>query len=411
MADTTLYPLKFLPLYKNTLWGGNKIKNLGFDYAPLENCGEMWVLSALPGNESVVENGFLAENTITDLLEIYMGELIGERLFDRYGTEFPLLVKIINSAQKLSIQVHPDDRLARERGMENGKTEMWYILDAEKGSTLISGFEKEVTPQEYQQYLALDHLEEIMHHENVQRGDVFFIPAGRAHALGEGLLLAEIQQTSDCTYRLYDYNRRDSQGNPRPLHTREAMDALSFKPVKDAKTHYSYRPNHTTQIADCDYFQVNILSLTKPMKKDFRKLDSFVAYLCVEGIAAVKALDHIVPFHEGEVILVPATSDFVELHAEGEAKLLEIFIDPAKIPEEDLIHRNDLDWGARFCDKEEDYEDEEVSDWISAFEQMNMDEEDYEEEEHECHCDEEGHECHCHEENHQCHCGKENKEK
>lgn len=395
MSDTTLYPLKFLPLFKNTIWGGNLIKNFGFDYDPLPNCGELWALSSIPDNESVVENGFLAENTINDVIEIYMGELLGERIFDCFGTQFPLLIKLINSAKPLSVQVHPDDQLARQRGMENGKTEMWYTLYAEPDASLISGFEKEVTPDEYQQYLSLGRLESILHQEKPQQGDVFFVPAGRVHALGAGLLVAEIQQNSDCTYRIYDYNRTDEDGNKRQLHTEEALAAISFKPTSDARTHYSYRPNSTTQLVSCPQFTTNVISLTKPMRKDFRKLDSFVVYLCTEGIAAVRALDHIVPFHAGELVLVPAVADFVEIHPKGEAKLLEVYIDPEQISDDQLIHRNDQDWLAQFRGSgdefPEDPEDMEISDWISAFEQslLPMDEPN----DHECHCGEHDHEC------------------
>mgnify|MGYP004442899589 CR=1 FL=1 len=216
-----LYPMKFLPLYKDKIWGGNKIKDLGFNYAPLPNCGELWALSAVEGNESIIANGFLAENSLAEALEIYMGELIGEANYDRFGNQFPLLIKVIDANDRLSIQVHPDDTLAQQRGMDMGKTEMWYILQAEEGSTIVDGFTAKVTPEEYQNLLAQGKLEDILHVEHPQQGDVFFIPAGRVHALGKGLLLAEIQQTSDCTYRIYDYNRRDAQGNLRQLHTAE----------------------------------------------------------------------------------------------------------------------------------------------------------------------------------------------
>lgn len=346
--DTSLYPLKFLPLYKNKVWGGNKIKTFGFDYAPLENCGELWALSGMEGNESVIADGFLAENTLAEAIEIYMGELVGEKIFQQFGTQFPLLVKLIDAADDLSIQVHPDDALARSRGMENGKTEMWYVLEAEPGAELISGFEKEVTPEEYQQYLATGHIVSILHREKPQSGDLFFIPAGRVHAIGKGLLLAEIQQASDCTYRLYDYNRPGSDGQPRALHTAEALDAIDYSVVRDARTHYSYKPNATTRLVECPYFVTSLVPLEKPMRKDFSSLDSFVVYLCVEGIAAVKALDHIAPIHAGECVLVPALAESVELFSEGPAKLLEIYIDPEKLEDNGQNHAHDLDWLATF---------------------------------------------------------------
>ena len=204
-----LYPLKFLPLYKNVLWGGNKLKGYGFDYEPLPNCGELWALSSVEGRESVIANGFLAENTLNEAIEIYMGDLVGDKVYNRFGTNFPLLFKVIDAAQDLSIQVHPDDELAQQRGMSCGKTEMWYVMEADAGARLISGFRRDTDPEEYRAALAAGHLEELLYSEEPEAGDVYFIPAGRVHALGKGLMVAEIQQTSDCTYRIYDYNRRD----------------------------------------------------------------------------------------------------------------------------------------------------------------------------------------------------------
>ena len=321
-----LYPMKFMPLFKNKVWGGNKIKALGFDYDPLPNCGELWALSGVEGNESVITNGFLADNTLNEVLEIYMSDLVGEKNYNRFGNEFPLLVKIIDANDRLSIQVHPDDTLARQRGLGNGKTEMWYIIDAEKDAEIVDGFKKEVTRDEYQKYLERGSLEELLHIEYPQNGDVFFIPAGRVHALGKGLLLAEIQQTSDTTYRIYDYNRPDADGKLRQLHTAEALDAIDFGVTTDGKTHYNYQPNHTVQLANCPWFTTNLIALDKPLRKDFTQLDTFVAYLCTEGVAAVKTLDTITPFHAGECVLVPAVADIVELYAEKTAKLLEVFI-------------------------------------------------------------------------------------
>ena len=346
--ETTLYPMKFLPLFKNKVWGGNKIKTLGFDYSPLPNCGEMWVLSAVKDNESVVANGFLEGNTLDEVLEIYMSELLGEKNYQHFGNEFPLLVKIIDAGDRLSIQVHPDNELARQRGMENGKTAMWYIIEAEEGAEIVDGFRQQVTRDEYQKFLEFGHLEELLHIERPQNGDVFFIPAGRVHALGKGLLLAEIQQSSDCTYRIYDYNRPDANGKLRELHTAEALDAIDFAPTADGRTHYNYTQNGTVQLAECPYFTTNLIALDKPMRKDFAQLDSFVIYLCTDGIAAVKSLDTICPIHAGECVLVPACADSVELYCEGPAKLLEVYVDPKQWNEEGVNHANDFDWAVQF---------------------------------------------------------------
>lgn len=377
--------MKFLPLYKNKIWGGNKIKGLGFNYDPLPNCGELWTLSGVEDNESVIANGFLANNNLSEALEIYMGELVGERNYLRFGNEFPVLIKIIDANDKLSIQVHPDDTLARERGMENGKTEMWYIMEAEKGAKIVDGFTIDVTADEYQKILQMGHLEDILHIEHPQNGDVFFIPAGRVHALGKGLLLAEIQQTSDCTYRIYDYNRPDANGKRRELHTAEALAAIDFGELKDGKTHYHYEENKTVQLAHCPHFTTNLISLTKSLRKDFSQLDSFVAYLCTEGIAAVKALDKIVPFHAGECVLVPAVAQDVELHCEFPAKLLEIYIDPESYKDDELRHGADMDWTARYIG------DKNPDDFVDEDDDMSSVNDTIDEEHEHCNCNHDGH--------------------
>ena len=403
-----LYPMKFMPLFKNKVWGGNKIKSLGFDYDPLPNCGELWALSSVEGNESIITNGFLADNTLNEVLEIYMGELVGERNFERFGTQFPLLIKLIDAADKLSIQVHPDDALAQSRGMENGKTEMWYILEAEQGAQIIDGFNRPLSVEEYELYLQNGKLEQLLHVEYPDSGDAFFIPAGRVHALGKGILLAEIQQTSDCTYRLYDYNRPDTNGKLRELHTAEALAAIDFSELKDGKTHYTYRENATQQLANCPYFTTNLVQLTPPdaqhpsnptaIRKDFHDLDSFVVYFCVEGIAAVKCLEKICPIHVGECVLVPAVADSVELFSEGPAKLLEIYIDPSTYAGMELPHKNDFDWFAQFvgadpddccCDDDCDCHHDDDCDCDDCHD-------------HDCHCEDD--DCHCHHD-HDCHCG------
>ena len=326
--QSSLYPLKFLPLYKNVIWGGNRLKEYGFNYDPLPNCGELWVLSSVEGHESVVANGFLADNTINEAIEIYMGDLVGDKVFNRFGTEFPLLFKVIDAAQDLSIQVHPDDALAQRRGMPCGKTEMWYVMQADPGARLISGFRRDTSPQEYSDALQAGHLEDLLHSEQPAPGDVYFIPAGRVHALGRGLMVAEIQQSSDCTYRIYDYNRVDSNGRRRQLHTAEAMDAIDFSAVHGhASNRYHAALNQTTTVVHCPYFTTRIIPFDRPVRKSLEDVDSFVVYFCVEGLAAVKSLETIVPLHAGECVLVPAVADSVELFSEGPAKLLEVSVD------------------------------------------------------------------------------------
>ena len=332
MEDSALYPLKFYPLFKNKIWGGNKIKtDLGIDYSPLANCGEMWILSGVDGNESMVENGFLAENNLNEVLEIYNADLVGEANYARFGNEFPLLIKIIDANDRLSVQVHPDDEHAKAQGLDSGKTEMWYVMDSTDESIIIDGFSKKMTVASYQKSLADGTLVDSLNAVHPDKGDVFFIPGGRVHAIGKGILLAEVQQTSDTTYRIYDWNRTDENGNGRELHTAQALEVLDFTPVKNVKTNYSYTKNATSALAKCPYFTTNLLVFDKPIKKDFAALDSFVAYCCLEGICAVRALNTIVPMRAGECILVPAIADIVEIFPEREAKVLEVYIDNAKI--------------------------------------------------------------------------------
>lgn len=341
-----LYPLIFQPLYKNVIWGGNRLRDYGFNYDPLPNCGELWALSSVEGHESVIANGFLADNTLNEAIEIYMGDLVGDKVFNRYGTEFPLLIKIIDAAQDLSIQVHPDDELAQQRGMSRGKTEMWYVMLADPGSRLVSGFRRDTSADEYTAALAAGHLMDLLHSEQPQPGDVFFIPAGRVHALGKGLMVAEVQQTSDCTYRIYDYDRTDKDGKKRQLHTAEAMDAIDFSGIRGhASTHYEARQNATTTLAHCPYFTTRLISFDSPMRKNLEDVDTFVVYLCVDGLAAVKSMETIVPMHTGECVLVPAVADNVELFCEGPSKLLEITIDTSDWHD---APNTDNDWLATF---------------------------------------------------------------
>lgn len=344
--DSPLYPLKFHPLFKNVIWGGNRLRDYGFNYDPLPNCGELWALSSVEGHESVISNGFLADNTLNEAIEVYMGDLVGDKVFNRFGTSFPLLLKIIDAAQDLSIQVHPDDQLAQQRGMPQGKTEMWYVMQADPGSRLISGFDHDTNPQEYTEALNSGQLPNLLHAEQPAPGDVYFIPAGRVHALGKGIMVAEIQQTSDCTYRIYDWGRVDKDGKPRTLHTAEAMDAIDFSGIHGhANTRYSLHRGGSTTLEDCPYFTTRLIDLVAPVRQNLEDIDTFVIYLCVDGIAAVKSMDTIVPLHTGECVLVPAVADAAELYCEGEAKLLEVTIDTHEWNDPPS---NENDWVAQF---------------------------------------------------------------
>lgn len=322
-----LYPLKFTPVFKDKIWGGSKIKTkLGLDFGELPNCGEAWVVSGVEGNQTRIQNGFLAGNELNEVLEIYMDELVGEHAFEEFGTEFPLLVKFIDANDYLSIQVHPDDALAAGRGLGNGKTEMWYILDAEPGATLISGFNSRVNREIYLESLENNKLRDILNVEEVASGDVYYIPAGRIHALGPGILLAEIQQTSDTTYRIYDWDRVDPSGNPRELHTEEALEAIDFTYHESYRTNYSKAKNKTVPVINSPHFITNLLDFNEPVQKDFSGLDSFVLQVCVEGAAQIHYEQGMVTLTKGEVVLLPATFDSVFLVPEPNCRILEVYM-------------------------------------------------------------------------------------
>jgi len=322
-----LYPLKFKPVFKDKIWGGQKIRtSLGLDFSPLPNCGEAWALSGVYGCQTKIANGFLEGNDLNEILEIYMDELVGEKVFARHRAEFPILVKFIDSHDYLSIQVHPDDILAARRNIGSGKTEMWYIVDADPGAELISGFNREMNTGVYQKYLLQNRLKEILNSEKASQGDVFFIPAGRVHALGPGILLAEIQQTSDVTYRIYDWDRVDSEGRSRELHTELALEAIDFGPVDSYRTNYRSRINKPVTLVDCPYFTANLLELDQVTGKDYSALDSFVFYTCVGGSAEIRTDDGNVPIKTGEVILLPATIESVSIDPVPETRILEVYI-------------------------------------------------------------------------------------
>jgi len=331
--ESKLYPLKFTPIYKDKIWGGNKIKTvLNKDYGNLPNCGESWEISGVEGDESVVSNGFLAENTLNELVEVYMDDLVGLKVYKRFGNEFPLLIKFIDAMDDLSIQVHPDDKLSKERHNAYGKTEMWYVLQADPGASLISGFAKEVSKQEYLESVSNNTLTELLNADEVKAGDVFFIPAGRVHAIGKGIVVAEIQQTSDVTYRIFDFNRKDSAGNPRELHTELAVDAIDFKTEESYKTAYELKMNLPVKLVDCPYFTTNILEFNAIQNIDIESLDSFVIYICIEGgFNIVTEGIETVSVAKGESVLIPASLGYFQLVPEATSKVLEVYLKNSSI--------------------------------------------------------------------------------
>ena len=323
-----LTPLKFRPQYFEKIWGGQKLHTiLGKDFGSLANCGESWELSGIAGKESEVAAGVPLEgNTLSELVEVYMGDLVGEKVYDTFGNDFPLLVKFIDAQDVLSVQVHPDDALAQRRYGTNGKTEMWYVLQADAGGGLYVGFKKGVTKEDYERALAAGGVEQLLEFYPVSAGDVFFIPAGTVHAIGKGVLLAEVQQSSDCTYRVFDWNRVDAAGKPRELHLADALEALHFG--DDTEYHIRYIPtlNHSVPVIRCNQFNINLLHFTQPLEKVYAGIDSFIIYICTEGRVVLIDEGKEYLLNKGEVMLVPAITTEVQLLPLEESTLMEVYL-------------------------------------------------------------------------------------
>lgn len=324
-----LYPLKFTAILKDKIWGGGKLKSILNKNEASNNCGESWELSGLEGDVSVVNNGFLKGNSLSELIEIYMSDLVGEKIYDKFGGEFPLLFKFIDASKVLSIQVHPDDKLAKKRHNAYGKTEMWYVLNADKNAEIITGFNKEINKNKYLEALNDNKLKSILNIENVKTNDAYFIPAGRVHTIGKGILLAEIQQTSDITYRIHDWNRKDEQGNERELHTDLAIDAIDFKAYDSYKTDYKAELNTAVNLADTKCFTSNLIDLDNAIENNYSFLDSFIVYMCLEGALEIELNNGTSELlKKGETILIPAIAERVTLIPKIKSKVLEVFIKP-----------------------------------------------------------------------------------
>ncbi|MEO0897534.1 MAG: type I phosphomannose isomerase catalytic subunit [Bacteroidota bacterium] len=326
-TSTQLYPLRFHAYFKEKLWGGTKIREvLGKDYGDLRNCGETWEISGVDGHISIVKEGPLAGQKLTDLMSEYKGELLGNRVYEAFGDRFPLLVKFIDANDDLSIQVHPDDELAKERHNSFGKTEMWYIMQNDPGASLISGFNREVSQEIYEEHFNSGRLTDILNREMAEAGDVFFLPAGRVHTIGKGLLLAEIQQTSDITYRIYDFDRVGADGKKRELHVEQALAAIDYKYYDDIKTKYEVEKNKPVELASCPYFTTNRLHLTQGAIRKYNKLDSFVIYVVASGKAKLDYGHGSLNIEMGDAVLLPAALKDVTLTPEGEIDMLEAWV-------------------------------------------------------------------------------------
>ncbi len=320
--------LRFDPILKSTIWGGEKIipfKGLDIEQAKV---GESWELSGVAGDESVVSEGEFKGMTIVELIEKFKGELIGEKNFERFGLEFPLLIKFIDAREPLSIQVHPDDKLSMERHNKKGKTEMWYVIDADKDATLKVGFSEQITPEEYEQRITEDTITDVLDTHEITPGDLFFLPAGRIHSIGAGAFIAEIQQTSDVTYRIYDFNRTDAAGNPRELHTELSKEAINYEVLPEYKTIYDKAKNQEVLLAECDYFTTKIYDLDAPVECDYSALDSFVVAICVEGAADLTSDDgQVTTIEKGQMVLLPATTASMRIVPNGSVKILTSYVE------------------------------------------------------------------------------------
>lgn len=322
-----LYPFTFKPILKKVIWGGSAICPFKGITSVENGVGESWELSHVEGNYSVVANGELEGKSLDDLIQSYGKQLLGEKVVERFGTTFPLLIKFIDARDNLSIQVHPDDELAKKRHNSFGKTEMWYVIKAEKDAGLYSGFSQQIDADEYVKRVENNTIMDVLQRYDVHEGDVFFLPAGRVHAIGAGCFIAEIQQTSNITYRIYDYNRKDAQGNGRELHTELAKDAIDYTLYPDYRTHYKARTNSTVALADCKYFTTNLLDLDTIMVRDFSNLDSFVVYICMEGKASMRDNKGNELFvQQGQTVLIPADTEVVTISPAPGAKFMETFI-------------------------------------------------------------------------------------
>ena len=323
-----MYPLKFQNIFKSVVWGGEKIAPFKGVNTQQKNIGESWELSGVKGNESIVAEGPLAGRTITSLAEEYKGALLGEKVYAATGAEFPLLIKFIDARDDLSIQVHPDDKLAAERhNGSKGKTEMWYVVQADEKAHLMSGLNKEITPEEYAAKVADNTITDVLHDYDVHAGDVFFLPAGRIHSIGKGCFIAEIQQTSDITYRIYDFGRLGLDGKPRELHTELSKAAIDYTVLPDYKTQYQSIKNQENEIVSCKYFTTSLYELDKEVTKDMSGLDSFVIAICVEGSGSLTDSEgNVVSLSQGETVLIPACSRSFTLRPEGNMKVITSYI-------------------------------------------------------------------------------------
>ena len=315
---------KFEPLLKQTLWGGDKIIPFKHLNTKMEQVGESWEISGVKDFETIVANGPDKGKSLNQLVSEMKDQLVGKENYERFGDEFPLLVKFIDAHQDLSIQVHPSDEVAHRQGKSHGKTEMWYVLPSTPGAMLYNGLKQQITPEQYKQMVENDTITDALARYEVHEGDVFFIPAGRIHTIGAGCFVAEIQQTSDVTYRIYDFKRKDKNGNYRELHTQLAAESIDYTVLDNYRAEYEPLKNEGVQVATCPYFTTAVYDLTEPMTLDYSELDSFVILIAVKGEGRLICNGEEMPFQMGDTVLFPATTN--EVRVEGEVKFLETYV-------------------------------------------------------------------------------------
>lgn len=318
-------PLKFNAFLKQTIWGGNKIIPFKHLDSQLENVGESWEISGVKDHQTIVSEGEYAGRALNEVVEELKDKLIGESNYEQFGNEFPLLIKFIDARQDLSIQVHPTDEIAKKQGKSRGKTEMWYIMDSDKDAHLRSGLKKKITPAEYKEMVENDTILDAIADYSVKEGDCFFLPAGRIHSIGKGCFLAEIQQTSDVTYRIYDFKRKDKNGNYRELHTDLAAECINYEVLNDYRTVYTSQKNQGVSLVHCPYFHTAVYDLDEPMTLDYSELDSFVILIGVKGEGTIVDNEgNETSLLAGETILIPATTN--ELKVSGTVNFLETYV-------------------------------------------------------------------------------------
>ncbi|GAA3564842.1 type I phosphomannose isomerase catalytic subunit [Snuella lapsa] len=322
--ENKLYPIKFTPILKDKIWGGQKLKTILNKNSDLPNIGESWEISDVEGDTSIVSNGGLTGKSLKDLLETFKSDLVGEKNYKQFGNKFPLLIKFIDAREDLSIQLHPNDELAAKRHNSFGKTEMWYTMQADEGANLIVGFNQKMTRETYLEHLENKTLTDILNFDKVKAGDTYFIEVGRVHAIGAGVMVAEIQQTSDITYRVYDWDRVDDQGNERELHNDLAIDAFDFDMPDNFRVTYAKEENKSNQMVSCPYFNTSYLEVTGTLNKA-NNYDSFMIYMCVDGEAEIKTATVTEVLRKGETVLLPAAVKDFEITAKY-AKLLEVYV-------------------------------------------------------------------------------------